>query len=138
MPNFSFTAVGANNKVVNGNIEGANRDAVYKHLQEQGVRPLSIKETSPPSKSLSIAKLLTPGKVKSDHIVVFTRELSAMVSAGVPLLRCLNSLAEHTESAQLKKILGSVIKDVEGGAPLADALEKFPDTFSTVYVNLVS
>ncbi|HRF28246.1 MAG TPA: type II secretion system F family protein [Candidatus Saccharibacteria bacterium] len=137
MPNFSFTAVGANNKVVNGNIEGTNRDAVYKHLQEQGVRPLSIKETSPPSKSLSIAKLLTPGKVKSDHIVVFTRELSAMVSAGVPLLRCLNSLAEHTESAQLKKILGSVIKDVEGGAPLADALEKFPDTFSTVYVNMV-
>jgi type IV pilus assembly protein PilC len=68
---------------------------------------------------------------------MFTRQLSAMVSAGVPLLRALASLEQHTESAALKKIMAFVIKDVEGGSALADALDKYPNTFSDVYVNMV-
>jgi type IV pilus assembly protein PilC len=76
-------------------------------------------------------------KVKSDHIVIFTRELSAMVSAGVPLLRALSSLQSHTDSPTLQSVLENVIRDVQGGSPLADALEKYPETFSSVYVNMV-
>ncbi len=138
MANFSYTAVSTADKVVTGKIEGSDRDAVFKHLREQDLRPLSIKEIAAEStKEFSLGNLIGANKVKSDHIVIFTRELSAMVSAGVPLLRSLTSLAEHAESPALKKILGSVIKDVEGGAALGDALDKFPDTFNTVYVNMV-
>jgi type IV pilus assembly protein PilC len=60
-----------------------------------------------------------------------------MVSAGVPLLRSLSSLEQHSESPALKTILVDVIKDVEGGAALGDALAKHPNTFSDVYVNMV-
>lgn len=76
-------------------------------------------------------------RIKSDDLVMFTRQLSAMVSAGVPLLRALNSQRDHTDSKSLKSILASVIADVEGGAQLADALAKYPNAFSDVYVNMV-
>jgi type IV pilus assembly protein PilC len=77
------------------------------------------------------------GKVKMNDLVMFTRELSAMVGAGVPLLRSLTSLEEHAESPALKKILIGVMQDVQNGVGVADALGKYPNTFDDVYVNMV-
>jgi type IV pilus assembly protein PilC len=68
---------------------------------------------------------------------MMTRQLSAMVGAGVPLVRALTSLASHSESPALKTMLGDVIKDVEGGVGLGDALAKHPTAFNDVYVNMV-
>jgi len=69
--------------------------------------------------------------------VAFTRQLSAMVGAGVPLLRALSSIEKHAEDKALKNILGEVIKDVEGGMALGDALAKHPKAFNDIYVNMV-
>ncbi|MET0980287.1 MAG: type II secretion system F family protein, partial [Candidatus Saccharimonadales bacterium] len=140
MPSFQYTAINSLNKTVSGVVDAADKSAVISALTKQGLRPLSVKDGSSASKSIgsfSFGDLLGGNKVKSDDIVMFTRQLSAMVSAGVPLLRALASLEQHTESVALKKILGLVIKDVEGGAALADALGKYPNTFSDVYVNMV-
>ena len=60
-----------------------------------------------------------------------------MVSAGVPLLRALSSQYEHTDSASLKSVLEGIIKEVQSGQPLADALAKYPNVFNDVYVNMV-
>jgi type IV pilus assembly protein PilC len=136
MSNFLYVATNANNQTLTGTIEATDRSAVLAALNKQGLRPISVKEGSGKSKEISLG-FLGGGKVKSDDLVMFTRQLSAMVSAGVPLLRALSSLEQHTESAALKKLLASVIKDVEGGAPLADSLAKYPNTFSDVYVNMV-
>ena len=136
MAEFSYTAVNSQGKVVSGNVQATDRGAAVKTLAGQKLRPTSVKEASA-AKSGGLNRFLGGNKVKSDHIVIFTRELSAMVSAGVPLLRALTSLHDHTESVALKKVLESVIRDVEAGAPLGDALEKFPNTFSSVYVNMV-
>ncbi|HMS92890.1 MAG TPA: type II secretion system F family protein [Candidatus Saccharibacteria bacterium] len=134
MAKYSFVATDSHNNVVNGSVDMADRAAVMSALRKQGLRPLSIKDGVKKSAlSLSFGK----GKVKSDALVMFTRQLSAMVGAGVPLLRALGSLEAHSESQALKKILGDIIKDVEGGAPLANALEKHKSTFSDVYVNMV-
>jgi type IV pilus assembly protein PilC len=122
MPKFSYVATDSNNNAINGTVDMADRAAVLAALTKQGLHPVSIKEGE--SGNLLSKSLFGPGKVKSDALVMFTRQLSAMVSAGVPLLRALGSLEAHTESAALKALLGDVIKDVEGGAPLADALEK--------------
>jgi type IV pilus assembly protein PilC len=136
MSNFLYVATNANNQTLTGTIEATDRSAVLAALNKQGLRPISVKEGSGKSKEISLG-FLGGGKVKSDDLVMFTRQLSSMVSAGVPLLRALSSLEQHTESAALKKLLASVIKDVEGGAPLADSLAKYPNTFSDVYVNMV-
>lgn len=140
MPNFLYIATNSLNKTITGNVDAADKSAVIATLAKQGLRPISVKEGSAAGKvagGFNLDSLLGNNKVKSDDLVMFTRQLSAMVSAGVPLLRALSSLEQHTESAGLKKLLSSIIKDVEGGSALADALGKYPNTFSDVYVNMV-
>lgn len=136
MPQFTYVAADANNKTINGTIDASDKSAVMTALGKQGLRPISVKERSGKGFSAN-GNLFGSGKVKSDSLVIFTRQLSAMVGAGVPLLRALTSLQKHTESAALKEILGEIIRDVEGGSALADALEKHPKAFSDVYVNMV-
>lgn len=137
MAHFSYTAVNTKGESVSGSLEAASRDAAVTTLTNQSLRPISIKESKRKEKSGGGIPFLTNNKVKSDDLVVFTRELSAMVSAGVPLLRSLTSLADHSESPALKRILANVTKDVEGGATLASSLAKYPDSFGDVYVNMV-
>jgi type IV pilus assembly protein PilC len=139
MPNFLYIATNSLNKTVTGTVDGADKSAVIATLTKQGLRPISVKEGSEGklAAGFSLNDFLGGNKVKSDDLVMFTRQLSAMVSAGVPLLRAISSLEQHTESAALKKILSYVIKDVEGGSSLADTLAKYPNTFNDVYVNMV-
>ena len=138
MPKFTYTAANSANDISSGTIEATDRPSAIALLQRQSLRPLSVTETGNSKLSgLSLDNLFGGTKVKSDDLVMFTRQLSAMVGAGVPLLRALNSLQKHTESAGLKLILASVIKDVEDGSQLADALEKHKKIFSDVYINMV-
>lgn len=137
MPKFTYVATNNQNQSITGSVDSADRAAVLAALSKQGLRPISVKEDSSTSSKFDINSLLGGNKVKSDDLVMFTRQLSAMVSAGVPLLRSLSSLSAHSESPALKKLLVSVIKDVEGGAPLGDSLAKYPGTFSDVYINMV-
>jgi type IV pilus assembly protein PilC len=69
---------------------------------------------------------------------MFTRQLSAMVSAGVPILRALSSMAQHAESASFRNTINAVTKDIESGMPFADALAKHPNSFNDVYINMVA
>lgn len=137
MAQFSYIATNIQNKSITGTLEANDKSAVIATLGKQGLRPISVKEILTSQGKFSLGDFFGAGKVKSDDLVMFTRQLSAMVSAGVPLLRALNSLQVHTESEALKKVLTVVIKDVQDGAPLADTLGKFPNTFSDVYVNMV-
>lgn len=134
---FYFTATNETNTVETGTLEAADRTAAIAALSKQGLRPISLKEGDPPKASFSFGDFLGKNKVKADHLVLFTRQLSAMVSAGVPILRALTSLQQHAESKTLQRIIAGIIKDVEGGMTLADALQKYPNTFSGVYVNMV-
>jgi type IV pilus assembly protein PilC len=136
MPKFAYIATNSDRKVMNGITEQIDRANVIAALIKQGLRPISIREAKITS-GLTLNRLMNSNKVKSDHLVMMTRQLSAMVGAGVPLVRALTSLSSHSESPALKKILGEVIKDVEGGTSLGDALGKHPNTFNDVYVNMV-
>lgn len=136
MPAFQYVATSERtNKTTKGTIDAADEAGVVEALKKQNLRPLSINLEKKSSSFLD--SLLRSSKVKSDDLVIFTRQLSAMVGAGVPLLRSLNSLEQHSESPALKTILVDVIKSVEGGSSLAAALQKHPNTFSEVYVNMV-
>lgn len=135
MPRFQYTATSEDGKkTVKGLVEASDEAAVMEALQKQKLRPLNVSEEKAGS---SLGGFFKNNKVKSDDLVIFTRQLAAMVSAGVPLLRSLNALMEHSESPALKSLLVGVIRDVEGGASLGDALAKHPATFNDVYVNMV-
>ncbi len=134
MARFTYTAT-KDGKTIHGTTEGADKDSVITSLRKQNIVPLVVKQDAAGKsllKGFGISK-----KVKVKDLAVFTRQLSTMVSAGVPLNRSLNTLQEQTKSKFFQKAISSISKDVEGGIPLADAFGKFPTIFSDVYVNMV-
>lgn len=137
MTQFSYVAIDPDRNTVNGTTDLPDRTSVIAALQKQNLRPVSIKEVARKKGFNITLNLFEQNKVKGDHLVIFTRQLSAMTSAGVPLLRSLTSLEKHAEDQALKKILSEIIKKVEAGSPLADALAQFPNTFNDIYVNMV-
>lgn len=138
MSTFSYVALDKNNNVVNGTAEQIDRAAVIDAIAKQGLRPISIDEAKVKKTGFEIKNFLGGNKVKSDQLVMFTRQLSAMVGAGVPILRALTALSQHiAESPVLKRILNNIIRDMEAGATLGEAFAKYPNTFDDVYVNMV-
>jgi type IV pilus assembly protein PilC len=135
MPKFTYTALNAQNKTVTGNVEATDRAAAMQMLGKQNLKPIGLKEGGKRSGEINLP-FLKP-KVKSKDLVVFTRQLSTMVSAGVPLLRALSTLADQSDSKKLREVLATVNKDVQGGMSLGDAFSKHPDAFNEIYVNMV-
>ncbi len=135
MTKYAYIATGSKgkNKTSEGEVEAKSREDVIALLAKQNLHPVSIKIIKEKKSNSFFGK----SKVKSDELVIFTRQLSAMISAGVPLLRSLSSLQTHAESQGFKKVLSVVVSDIEGGGTFGDSLAKHPDTFSDVYVNMV-
>lgn len=139
MASFTYIAVNSQGKSLNGTLDAPDRPSAIASLSRQGLKPINLKEGTGKAAtgSKDLLSFLGPARVKSDDLVMFTRQLSAMVSAGVPILRALNSQKDHTDSKALATVLEVVIKDVEAGTAFADALEKHSETFNDVYVNMV-
>lgn len=138
MGTFTYTAQNKEGRSVSGTLEAADKASVSQLLTKQGFKPLLIKEKKsgfdPNNLQFSFLK---PKKIKTRDLVVFTRQLSTMINAGVPLVRSLNTLNEQTGSAKLKEVLSAVAKDVESGISFAEALEKHPKVFGPIYTNMV-
>lgn len=130
---LAYKALTADGKTVTGTVEVATKEDLLATLHRQNLRPLTItlaKATH--SKSGGRKK-----KVKLQDLVVFTRQLSTMISAGVPLARSLSALQGDADNPYMKEVLAGITKDVEGGTALGDAFAKYPNVFSDVYVNMV-
>lgn len=136
MVEFTYTAKDQTGKSQTGTISAPDREQAVATLIKRGMTPQNVKPAKGSGLQMDI-KLPGGNKVKPKALVVFTRQFSTMVSAGVPMLRALTTLEEQTDSPGLKKALGQIITDVEGGMQLSDALEKHPKAFSDVYVNMV-
>lgn len=128
---FHYAATNKEGKNIEGTIEGVDRSSVVASLRKQDLKPVLIKLEGNSDKTKRV------GKVKSRELVVFTRQLSTMVSAGVPLVRAMATLQAQTESKNFKQVLINISKEVEGGIPLNQAFSKYPSIFSDVYINMV-
>jgi type IV pilus assembly protein PilC len=127
---FTYTAT-KDDKTIHGSAEATDRTSLVATLNRQGLKPLVIKAEG------GNTKKQRGKKVKLKDLVVFTRQMSTMVSAGVPLTRAIATLQLQTENKYFKKVCAGIMKDVESGLPLADAFAKYPSVFSEVYVNMV-
>lgn len=132
MPQFSYITLGADGHQSNGLVSATSREVAIANLRQQGVKPISVREVKAKKTALSFKN-----KVKIKDLVVFSRELSTMISAGVPLPRGLETLSQQAENKYFGSIIASINHDIESGLPLADAMAKFPRVFSEVYVNMV-
>ncbi len=130
---FNYSAVKKDGSSIKGTAEASSKEELAHTLAKQGARPLSIK----PAKKSALDITIFESKVKLRDLAGFTRQLSTMVSAGVPLTRAFTTLHDQTDNDQFKRTIGEIAKDVEGGISLGDAFEKHPKVFSDVYVNMV-
>lgn len=128
---FAYTATNASGKTVKGTTEGVDRAAALAALHKQGLHPILVKAAG----GKAISK--RGKKVKLKELVIFTRQLSTMISAGVPLVRSLATMQTQTESKYFKLVISEITREIEGGAPLGDSMAKYPRVFSEVYVNMV-
>ncbi|MBC7581850.1 type II secretion system F family protein [Aeromicrobium sp.] len=120
-------------KAITGHGEAKNKEAFAANLKKQGLHPLVIKV----DKAKGGGFFGPSKKIKLSDLVIFTRQLSTMISAGVPLARSLSALQADSESLYLREVVAGITHEVEGGAPLGDAFAKYPNVFSEVYVNMV-
>jgi type IV pilus assembly protein PilC len=149
MPKFKYVARDAAGKQVKQTVEGANRDEVLSSLKSQNLQVLSVSEeggaapTRPGEKApakggiwnISIGG--TAPKVSGEMLVIFTRQFSTMIGAGIPVLECLNILQEQAEDPGFKNALGQIVDDVRGGSDLSQGLAKHPKVFERIYVNMI-
>ena len=118
---------------VTANIEADSESSAAKILVERGLTPLDIKPQVERS-SMGNIRNRVPTKEK----VIFSRQLSTLINAGLPLVQSLQSVKAQTHNKALASIIGSVISEVEGGGTLADSLSKYPRVFDEVYVSLIA
>jgi len=131
MPQFTYTARAVNGDLKSATLEAPNRDEVVKQLRQQRLNVLKIDEGTAVKKKRA-------GKIKMRDIVIFTRQFSTMINAGLPLVQALDILATQSENPALKDVTRQVVFDVESGNTVADALRKQPRAFSELYVNMVA
>ena len=133
MPQFQYKATNNAGEVKLGSLTASDSAAALKILQGTGLIVSSLKV----QKSLHKISLSVLGKVSQKDIVIFSREFSIMISSGLPVTQALRILIDQTENVKFREIVKAILLDVEAGARLSDALEKFPSTFSTFFVSMV-
>jgi type II secretory pathway component PulF len=134
MGTFEYKAIDeAGNEVIEV-VEANNEGEVAERLTQLGYLPVVIKV----KRSGSEIKLFSRTKrVKSEDIIVFTRQLVTLLKAGVPLLSCLEALTHQTDDEDVKNLIQEIYVDIESGVSFSEALAKHPKAFSELYVNSI-
>lgn len=134
MATFAYVGKNRQGAVKKGEVIAKTRDEAIEQLRKLNVGVTSLQE-----KALGQGRLasLSGGGVKDKDLVVFTRQFSTMINAGLPLVQCLDILSTQSENKFLGKAVGEIKLDVEGGSTFADALKKHPKVFDELYVNMV-
>jgi type IV pilus assembly protein PilC len=135
MPAFSYKARSAAGTFTEGLITAPEQKAAIEQLRNQKLTVVEITEKAP-STFDGFKKIFKAG-VKTKEIVIFSRQLSTLTSAGVPLVQGLTVLEDQAESVAFKQVIRKVREDIEAGFPIAEALKKHPTVFTELYVGMV-
>lgn len=136
MLNYKYTARNPDTgKTIRSSVQADSEAAAAKLISGQGLVPTDISQGES-----GIGGLFDSfsNKVKTKDRVLFSRQLSTLINAGVPLLQSLRSVNQQSTSKPLQAVMAGVIGDIEGGATLANAMGKYPRVFNKVYLSLIA
>ena len=130
---FSYIATNPTTGVVRGELRASGQDSALLQLERMGLEPISVSEKK---KSILDMEINLFEKVPPAEIYNFTRQLSVMLKAGVPLVDALDSVHSEESNPLLNRTISSVIDDVSGGS-LSRAMDKHPKVFNAMFINIV-
>ncbi|MBI3542295.1 MAG: type II secretion system F family protein [Deltaproteobacteria bacterium] len=134
MPQFSYVAVNKVGERVKGTVDAPNEGEVRVVLRAQGLRPVRINK--PGALDFDLGSL-TAGSVSDDDVLLFTRQLSILISSGIPLVQGLEIIAGQIESIGMKRIVLSIKEKISGGTFLWEAMKPYSDAFPDIYISMV-
>lgn len=134
MPIYNYECMNKQGELITGEISAETTAIAAERLRASGYAVLELVEYKEKKKS---SFLSNEKKVKLSDITLFSRQLAAMLSAGIPVTRALFTLSRQAENPTLRNALETISKNVEGGMGLADAFSAFPDIFSKLYVSML-
>ena len=134
MPTYTYKGRNRLNEMVSGEKTAASQDELRALLRREQI---VLTHASEKGREISIPKLGRNKKVKAKELAVFTRQFSVMIDAGLPLVQCLDILAEQQSNAFFKDVLRQVRQNVEEGATLSASLEKHPKVFDALFTHMV-
>ena len=140
MPVFQYTALDIKGKNITGIIDTESALIARQKLRASNIFPVSINEVyadSVKKESRSVSFSNPFSRVKSSEISMMTRQLATIVGASFPLVSAISTLIPQTRSHSLKKILSQIKDSIEEGSSFAGALSRYPETFSSIYINMV-
>jgi MSHA biogenesis protein MshG len=142
MPAFNYIGRDTNASQVKGVIEAENSAMAAEQLSRKGIIPISIEtakqaNTTVAGKNIDLEDLLGLNQVTLDDVIVFCRQMYALVRSGVPILRAIKGMAESSSSVKLKSALLDISAQLEGGFPLSTSLHKHPKIFNPLFVSLI-
>ncbi len=135
MPVYLWEGKNRNNQIQKGQFEAPSPEAVRAHLNRLRIVPTKVKKK--PKDLFENVAFLQP-KVKEKDIIIFARQFSTMIDAGLPIIQCMDILQSQQENPTLKKMLKELKDQVESGSTLADALKRFPNHFDNLFVNMIA
>ncbi|HHT9127093.1 MAG TPA: type II secretion system F family protein [Candidatus Brocadiia bacterium] len=135
MPIYRYKARDKYGKAITGAMEAPSYEKLGLQLYGLGYIPVFLEEARGETVALNLIEKYR--WVKTEHLILFTRQLATMLNAGIPLSRALESLATQTEGTKLKRIITEVRRDIEAGSTFSDALSKHGRVFSALYVSMV-
>jgi general secretion pathway protein F len=140
MPVFEYTALDARGKTTSGIIDAEGAQVARQKLRTSGIFPVSIKETyeaTPKKEARNFSLTRRFSRVKPVEVAMMTRQLATLIGAGFPLVSALDALVPQTKSHGFKKIMAQIKDLIVEGNSFAQALSKYPTTFSSLYINMV-
>ncbi len=132
MAAFEYTALNTQGKTVNGVLQADSAKQIRAMLRDQNLSPLTVEKVEHKHKVEFFSR--TPRyKLKSDELNLFTRQLSTLIAARLPVAESLQSIAEQAEKPRVQKVVGAIRASVMEGQSLAQAMGQFPQIFSELY-----
>ncbi len=150
MATFTYEALNAAGKSQKGTVEAESSEDAIQRIKSQGYFPTSVRAQKGKGKAEGGADgaakkkkkkggmTISIGKVKPKHLTAFTRQLSTLQDAGLPLLRSLQILEQQQKPGLMKNVLQGVVEEVEGGSSLSESMGKYPKAFNRLYVKMVN
>lgn len=140
MPLFEYKARDRMGQLVSGNMDAMDADAVGQELGRMGHFPIKIKSTEEVRADASekIDPLERFQKVKPQELVLFTRQMSTLFNAGIPILGILVAMEEQVDSPRFRRTVKQIRIDIEGGLSMSEAMEKHPAIFSELYTSMIA